>query len=65
MSPAEAVLMAACKSPPAGTSRVAPKVTVANIKKVEAMAKALVILGEMQRCAAAHNWEIDNFCSSR
>jgi len=59
VSPDAAALIAACRSPPAGTTRVAPKVAEAAIKKIETMAQTLIILGEKQHRAAAQTWEID------
>ena len=63
MSPGAALLMADCRSPPAGTTRVDPKVVAAKTSKIEMVVKALVSLGETQRSTAAHSWEIFTFCS--
>ena len=63
MSPGAAELIAACKSPPAGTTRVDPKVVAAKINKMETLEKALISLGETQSRTAAHSWEIFTFCS--
>ena len=57
MSPAAATLIAACRSPPAGTTCVAAEVAEAEINKTKRIAK-VVFLGETLQCAA-HSWEID------
>ena len=62
MSPGAALLMAACRDPPAGTTIVAARVAEAEISKAEIMTKALVSLGKTQR-RAAHSWEVDTFYS--
>jgi hypothetical protein len=58
VSPGTAASIAACRFPPAGTTRVAPEVAEATMKKIKKMTQALIILGEKQRRAAAKTWEI-------
>jgi 2-keto-3-deoxy-L-rhamnonate aldolase RhmA len=48
VSPDAAALIAACRSPPAGTTCVAAKVAEAEMNKINRIAKALV-LGEKLR----------------
>ena len=62
MSPGAALFMAACRFPPAGTTRVAANVAEAAKVKIEIKRHALVSLGETQRIAA-HSWEIRTFFS--
>src|SRR6187455_2054114 len=59
VSPAAAVLMAACRSPPAGTTKVAAKEAEADRIRIETMVNALKILGRKQRRGAAKRREID------
>ena len=60
MSPGTALLSAACRFPPAGTTRVAAEAAEAKMVKIEMTKNALVSLGKTQRIAA-HNWEIRTF----
>ena len=62
VSPGTALLIAACRFPPAGTTIVAAKAAEAEIVKIEITKNALVSLGRTQRIAA-HSWEIRTFFS--
>ena len=62
MSPGTALLIAACRFPPAGTTSVAAEEDEARIVMIETRKKALISLGETQRIAA-HTWEIYTFSS--
>jgi hypothetical protein len=64
VSPGAAEFMAACRSPPAGTTSVDARVAEAEINKIEAMTKTFVIPGDPQR-RAARTWEMDIFSPLR
>lgn len=64
MSPDAALLIALCRSPPAGTTNVAPKMDVADTTKMKTNLKTLTIWGETQHPTDEQYWEIGIFAPS-
>src|SRR5262245_56061224 len=59
VSPAAAVLMAACRSPPVGTTKVAAKEAEADSIRIETIVNALKIPGRKQRRGAAKTRQLN------